>query len=143
VDAAVSLTEAERRQCGAAIRRIREARGWGRRQLSDESGVPESTIRDIERGAVPHDDTLARLLETLDVEFTTFGIMSPWMADQIGALIALAQQVPRDRLPETIGALMTILGRVARGLDLTSWVMNPSISQVVVAGEADIDQNIS
>lgn len=133
----------QRQQVGAALRRVREARRWSRRRLAEEAGVPEPTIRDIETGATPNHGTLDKLLDALDVEITTFGLMSPWMADQIAALIVLAQQVPRDRLPETIGALMTVLGKAARGIDISDLGMNPNISQIVVTAEADVDQNIT
>lgn len=81
-----------------------------------------------------------RLLEALDIEFTSFGLMTPWMADQIGALITLAQQVPPERLPEAMGALMTVLGRAARGLSVPGLI--PGATQIVLTQEANIDQNL-
>jgi len=137
------LNETTRRECGAQIRRLREARHWSRRELSEESGVPESTIRDIETGTTPRDGTVTKLLDALDAEVTEYGIMDRWMSDQVSALVALAQTIPRDRLPEAIGAVMAILGRAARGKDIAA--PTPTIhGQVVVTGDVDGDQtNVS
>ncbi|OYN76851.1 helix-turn-helix domain-containing protein [Mycolicibacterium sphagni] len=136
-----ALNEADRRICGAAVRRAREGRGWSRRQLAEESGVGETTIKDIENGATPHDDTIAKILDALGVEMTSFGLMTPWMADQITALVQLAQYIPRERLPEVIGAIMQVMGRAARNRDLEGFGFNPNITQVVFASEADVDQH--
>lgn len=135
------LTERARRRYGGDVRRLREARSWSRHRLAEESEVPESTIRDIEHGTAPREDTLSKLFWALGVEITTFGVMSTWMADQLGAMLAVAQRVPPDRLPEAMAAMMTILGRAARGQDIPDAV-GPAVQTNIIASDtsADIDE---
>src|SRR5690242_21835193 len=54
---------------GAAIRRLRLARGWSLAQLSEASGVPVSTLSRVELGQnALNYDKLIRLCRALDVD---------------------------------------------------------------------------
>jgi transcriptional regulator with XRE-family HTH domain len=54
---------------GAAIRKLRLARGWSLAQLSDQSGVPISTLSRVELGQnALNYDKLMRLCRALDVD---------------------------------------------------------------------------
>src|SRR3954464_13500239 len=54
---------------GAAIRKLRLARGWSLAQLSDQSGVPVSTLSRVELGQnALNYDKLMRLCRALDVD---------------------------------------------------------------------------
>jgi XRE family transcriptional regulator, fatty acid utilization regulator len=55
---------------GLGLRRIREGRGLTVEELSEESGVSATTIRDVERGArEARGDTVAKLAKPLGLTF--------------------------------------------------------------------------
>ncbi len=52
----------------AALRRIRESRAWSQRDLSERSGVAQSTLARLEAGHLARHVTTRRLAEALGVE---------------------------------------------------------------------------
>jgi transcriptional regulator with XRE-family HTH domain len=58
---------------GAAIRKLRLARGWTLAQLSDESGVPISTLSRVELGQnALNYEKLVRLCRALEIDLESF-----------------------------------------------------------------------
>lgn len=137
------LSEDDRKLYGGEVLRLRTVRGWTRKDLSDRSGVPEGTLQDIEAsGAVPREDTLNKIFTGLGVEATTFGLLDTWLVDVLRSLAAIFADIPRERRPEAMGAVMTVLGRAARGANLPADVVPQAhVSKLEVTGnQIDITQ---
>lgn len=53
---------------GEKVKELRDRRGWNQSQLADKSGVPQTTISNIEKlGTDPTAKTLKKLATTFDV----------------------------------------------------------------------------
>lgn len=81
-----------------AIRDARDARGWTNQHLSDESGVPESSVQKITTGKIlnPSFDSIIAICRALDLSVDALcGIDSNAAVDEIAQLraaLALAEE---------------------------------------------------
>lgn len=82
---------------GACLRELRDARGWTQEELSERSGVPQTTVSSLESGRVTRtsDANMARLAKALGVPrrvlYAAAGLIETeeelqWIAQQPDAL---------------------------------------------------------
>jgi transcriptional regulator with XRE-family HTH domain len=103
---------------GKTIERLREAKGWSRRELHEQSGVSESSIYRIESGAQPpRNTTKAALLSALtrpsesnggQRERTTSG-ETIGIEDHLGALIAHVKSLSGEERSKFVRAVVGLL----------------------------------
>lgn len=82
------------REFGAAVRRLREARGWSQEQLAEHAGLNRSYVGEIERGsAIASIVTVDKLARAFQVPIER--LLNPPSEDGIG-IAALARSALAD-----------------------------------------------
>jgi len=117
---------------GAAIRKLRLARGWSLATLSEESGVPISTLSRVELGQnALNYDKLMRLCRALEVDLE--GLVT---REAEGAAAASGR---RSVIRAGDGAQMQLAGNTGRrgAADLLSKSLTPLILEVTAGSLAD------
>jgi transcriptional regulator with XRE-family HTH domain len=63
------MEEAQRRDAGARLKRLRKRKGLSAERLAHEAGVSSKTVSRLEKGETedPHDETLQKLAQALNV----------------------------------------------------------------------------
>ena len=113
---------------GAAIRKLRLARGWSLAQLSDQSGVPISTLSRVELGQnALNYDKLVRLCRALDVDLESLVTREAEGAVAPTGRRSVTRQA--DGAPVRLGA--------ARGRRAAAELLAKSFSPVIVEVTAE------
>lgn len=119
---------------GHDIRMARYSRQWTRERLADEAGITVAKVNDIENGEADPTPPVLKALQLVEVKM----LVSDLGANFLRILQSTAQEIPKEKMPVVLAAVLDVVGRAAACIDPT-----PTVGQLnVVAGRADIDQQI-
>jgi len=120
------LTSEERAALAVQVKRVRQDRGMLQQELAEAAGVARQTVSNLERGTVPQEDKLRRILNVLGIRPTPSAFSEDtemWLGIFGGVLESLPAERRNTAGQRAFQALTEELAETARLATLGSkWV---------------------